>query len=530
MELPSRYEKARTILPKNWELLVELNKRILNYSIAGWQKEKLLERIDSIITKIEKKEYTISNIKSALKKEGIDRGISDYDEIELIRYYAKNEIYKETKDEISYLDRDELITYLIHYKSELIDLIKTITPGNQGILQLNDIVGIDDDDDDKNEASKELLYYSNPLYTIFTMIDEDHHVLHNEGWREMEDMNHSHHHKTKINPIDRWGEFVPSIHDDMVQMTKKTYDSIYNNSTEIMKIILAELFDINEINHRCNINAIVNIILHANLNEVNTDFPLYDRVKYKYSSILMELLIKSGLLPTKQIIGGVRFDIIGLHRGTAYDGKNLLSDWPTIAYGLQHIQQELNIGGAATYYDLCRPLLKQTWDDIRNLHLSEKRLNLALGNRDPSSFFNMDERTLIGMMNKQSPLPKDISNSLRRQALIGDIHNDHLSTEKRLVLGHAISHNDSLIQDIPLDIINKVLYFLSDKYYPMSEQKMSKILNTIHKRRTIEKQNTEQYNPHYAIMDRGIPGTHGVFQPSNSKIEHINDSSTSSTI
>ena len=163
MELPSRYERARTILPKNWELLVELNKRILNYSIAGWQKEKLLERIDSIITKIEKKEYTISNIKSALKKEGIDRGISDYDEIELIRYYAKNEIYKETKDEISYLDRDELITYLIHYKSELIDLIKTITPGNQGILQLNDIVGIDDDDDDKNEASKELLYYSNPL-------------------------------------------------------------------------------------------------------------------------------------------------------------------------------------------------------------------------------------------------------------------------------------------------------------------------------------------------------------------------------
>ena len=96
---------------------------------------------------------------------------------------------------------------------------------------------------------------------------------------------------------------------------------------------------------------------------------------------------------------------------------------------------------------------------------------------------------------------------MRRQHLIGPVQNKNFLTERRLALGSAITHDKSVIRDIPLEVLGKVLTYLSKKHIPMPEQKISDILEDIHERREFEKvfgsiNEDEGEDEQFAIMDK----------------------------
>ena len=84
-----------------------------------------------------------------------------------IRLYLKEKFYKKYEDELCTLNRGELVHFLDQFKDRLKEIIKTIPEGNQGLLKVDDIVDVDHGFHHR-EASRELLYFSNPLYTLLT--------------------------------------------------------------------------------------------------------------------------------------------------------------------------------------------------------------------------------------------------------------------------------------------------------------------------------------------------------------------------
>ena len=101
-----------------------------------------------------------------------------------------------------------------------------------------------------------------------------------------------------------------------------------------------------------------------------------------------------------------------------------------------------------------------------------------------------------------------ISETMRRQHLIGDVQNKDFLTERRLTLGTGITRDESVIRDIPLEVLGKVLTYLSKEDIPMPEQKISDILRTIHERRDFERNfgSIEEEEPEQLlIMDRLDP-------------------------
>ena len=100
------------------------------------------------------------------------------------------------------------------------------------------------------------------------MINEHYHVIYPSYRQQVETLSSDN--AMEIRPDSwgrirsRWSEYVPDVLDDMIRITYRTYNSIKKTSLEIMKIILAKLYDVDTLNHRANINPIVNIILHGN--------------------------------------------------------------------------------------------------------------------------------------------------------------------------------------------------------------------------------------------------------------------------
>ena len=120
MEIPPRYDEALNQLPNNdWMLLSELNNIILKYSVGGWKKEDFLKRLEKMDEEKKgtsrKKLHTMGSLKTSLKEVGIKYGLSKYNRKELIRVYLKDKIYKENKDKLCILDREELIHFLEHF-------------------------------------------------------------------------------------------------------------------------------------------------------------------------------------------------------------------------------------------------------------------------------------------------------------------------------------------------------------------------------------------------------------------------------
>ena len=337
MELPPKYDQALKNLPNNdWMLLSELNEMILKYSVGGWKKKEFLESVEEMSNAKKgsgkAKLHTKTSLKALLKGVGITQGLSKYDREELIRLYLKQKIYEENKDGLCTLDRAELVKFLNQFKDRLKKIIKTIPEGNQALLKVDDIVDIDYGFHHK-EASRELLYLSNPLYTLFTMVTEHYHIIHPAHREQVDTLMKDEEIVTQIRRS--WSEHVPNLLDDMVRLTYKTYNSIKETSLEIMKIILAKLYDVDTLNHRANINPIVNIILHGNyIDPIFQNYNLDQKERFDYSLKMFQLLVNNGLEEVN--IAGVRYDVILGERGNVFyhsvNGKTLLSQMPFLNY------------------------------------------------------------------------------------------------------------------------------------------------------------------------------------------------------
>ena len=523
MEIPPKYEDALDGLPADSRLLIELNKMILKYSVGGWKTEEFLKSVKKMSEAKKGRGkanlHTIGSLKTSLKEMGIKSGLSKYSRVELIRVYLKNLFYNEYKDELCTLDRAELVNFLDQFKDRLKAIITTIPEGNQGLLKIDDIVDVNHGFHHK-EASRELLHLSNPLYTLFTMITEHYHVIYPSYRQQVETLSSDD--AMEIRPDSwgrirsRWSEYVPDVLDDMIRITYRTYNSIKKTSLEIMKIILAKLYDVDTLNHRANINPIVNIILHGNYTDPTfINHYLWDKEQFDYSLNLFQLLVNNGLEEVN--IAGVRYDIILGERGNVFynsvNGKTLLSQPPFlnhVAYPhTQAVLASLQEGGDARYYSICRRHLKDIWKNSRKLHRSQKRLNFALGVVDPQSPLSfIEESNLVERIGNMKPRAKRlISETMRRQHLIGDVQNKDFLTERRLTLGTAITRPESVMRDIPLEVLGYILTYLSKEHIPMPEQKISDILSTIHERREFEKTfgPIEPEPEQLAIMDRVNP-------------------------
>tara|TARA_Y100000996_G_scaffold78757_1_gene53435 strand:+ start:95 stop:598 length:504 start_codon:yes stop_codon:yes gene_type:complete len=129
---------------------------------------------------------------------------------------------------------------------------------------------------------------------------------------------------------------------------------------------------------------------------------------------------------------------------------------------------------------------------------------------DPQSPLNfIEESNLIENMGRIKPGKRMLSETIRRQHLIGDVQNKDFLTERRLTLGTAITRPESVMRDIPLEVLGNILTYLSKEHIPMPEQKISDILSTIHERREYEKAfgpiEPEPEPGPLAIMDRVTP-------------------------
>ena len=398
-----KYRGAVESLPDDSKLLIELNQIILKYSVGGWKKEEFLKSVEEMSEakkgRGKAKLHTVASLKASLKEIGIKSGLSKYSRVELIRVYLKEKFYKENKDELCTLDRAELVDFLDQFKDRLKAIITTIPEGNQGLLKIDDIVDVNHGFHHK-EASRELLHLSNPLNTLFTMITEHYHVIHPSYRQQVNEL-------TSDDPMEmvghirsRWSEYVPDVLDDMIRINYRTYNSIKKTSLEIMKIVLAKLYDVDTLNHRANINPIVNIILHGNYTDpIFQNYNIYQKEQFDYSLNLFQLLINNGLEEVN--IAGVRYDIILGERGNVFyhsvNGKILLSQTPFLNHVVYpHTQARLaslQEGGDARYYSICRRHLKDIWKNSRKLHRSRKRLNFALGTVDPQSPLNFIEES-----------------------------------------------------------------------------------------------------------------------------------------
>ena len=498
MEISPKYKGALEGLPADSKLLIELNKMILKYSVGGWKTEDFLKSVKKMSE--EKKGsgkanlYNKESIKKLLKERDIKSGLSKYSREELIRVYFKDKFYNEYKDELCILDRAELVEFLDQFKDRLKAIITTIPEGNQGLLKIDDIVDVNFGLHYK-EASRELLHLSNPLYTLFTMITEHYHVIRPAHREQVETLKSD----DAVFDTDRlrgsWAEYVPDVIDDMIRITYRTYISIKKTSLEIMKIILAKLYDADTLNHRANINPIVNIILQANYTDpIFINHYPWDKERFDYSLNLFQLLVNNGL--ERVNIGGVRYDIILGERGNVFhhsvNGKILLSHPPFLNHvAYPHtpaVLASLREGGDAVYYSICRRHLKDIWKNSRKLHPSQKRLNFMLGATSPESPLSfIEEPNLLERIGNMKPPKRLISETMRRQHLIGNVQNKDFLTERRLTLGSAITRDESVMRDVPLEVLGSILTYLSKEHIPMPEQKISDILSTIHERREFEK-------------------------------------------
>ena len=539
-------DKYQTALLKHedWELLVQLNHMILKNSVGGWKKEEFLralQRMDPTEKPFEEdyettdlfeslslddlsndpnKKYTKKIIFELFKKNGLKLPPKSTEKGKLIRMYLKEKIYKETKNQECDFDHFEMQRFLQQYRDRIIPLIQTIPEGNQGLLKVNDIVDVNNNFH-YPEASRELLYFSNPLYTIFTMVNNEYYTLYGGHLREIRELN-----EMGIPGDDTSLEYIPDEMDDMIRMTERTFNSIKQVSLDVMKLVLSELYDAKDINHRSNINGIVNIILHGNSFNQGIHYQAiqnYKNERYEHSFYLFELLVNNGLEQKREDIYGVRYDVILNNRGRGNDGRGLLMDAPFNEFtrGLdlpmgrvpqwQLSQRTAAMPGAAPcqawlqsgrclsgsgcmythgppqqmelyYYDICKPLLKDMWDSKVKLHYSKKMSNFLIGTVDPNSpLYNITEEGLLRRINEYKP--EQYRESLRRQNIIGELQKPKLLAEQRLVLGDVLKQNYDYLRGIPDDVVQKILFHHRKSTAPIAEDKVSKSLKTLQERR-----------------------------------------------
>ena len=156
-----KYRNAVSKLPEGWETLVTLNHMILQYGVREWQQD----RIEDIIYEMTKRKVTVKDLRSqtnVVGKGSMKKG-------ELLNLRAKEELRENYKDD-SYPFGEEIAFFVDENKDTLQRLIRSIRSGSHGLLRFKDI----EDTGSRvyhDDASRDLMYFANPLFTVQSLID-----------------------------------------------------------------------------------------------------------------------------------------------------------------------------------------------------------------------------------------------------------------------------------------------------------------------------------------------------------------------
>jgi len=479
-----KYRNAVNKLPEGWETLVTLNFMILQYGVREWQQD----RIEPIIQEMKKRKLTVKGLRSqtnVVGKGSMKKG-------ELLNLRAKEELRENYKDD-SYPFGDEISSFLEENKGTLQSVIRSIRPGSHGLLRFKDIEDINSRVY-QVDASRDLMYFANPLFTVHSLID-----YRSIGYDNRTELSWAH-----------------ELHDhkNIVSASMKTLQSMTQHGLEITQLLLENIYDVSLLNHQSSINSIINIILSANkVNiDVNVGYPHFHQtglgIHSRYNLQILLLLFEHGL--QGHPYGDIRdFDLIVGPNGwhvSQFSTEQAEAGIPDhlIQYEPIHSLTKITPYGSRraplqepkTLYYLCEPdvlpqannpyhveSIRKLWMDTIKLQKAQQNLSFAKGINNPDSYISgIDEHQLfenIGLPGRGSS--KKTARALRRQS-VGRLSGkkELFDSQKRLEAAKMLypgEGDESYLGDDDINVSNRIRdIYLEKGDIPFSERKVNRYL------------------------------------------------------
>ena len=479
-----KYRNAVGKLPEGWETLVTLNVMILQYGVREWQQD----RIEPIIQEMKKRKLTVKGLRSqtnVVGKGSMKKG-------ELLNLRAKEELRANYKDD-SYPFGDEISSFVKSNKDTLQHVIRSIRPGSHGLLRFKDIEDINSRVY-QDDASRDLMYFANPLFTVQSLID-----YRSIGYDNRTELSWAH-----------------ELHDhkNIVSASMKTLQSMSQQGLKITQLLLENIYDVSLLNHQSSINSIINIILSANkVNiDVNVGYPRFHQtglgIHSRYNLQILLLLFEHGLQGNPY--GDISdFDLIVGPNGwhvSQFSTEQAEAGIPghLVQYEPIHSLTKISPYGSRrtplqepkTLYHLCEPdvlpqannpynveSIRKLWMDTIKLQKAQQNLSFAKGMNDPYSHLSgIDESKLfenIGLPGRGSS--KKTARALRRQS-VGRLSGkkelfdaqQRLETAKMLYPGEG---DESYLGDDDINVSNRIRdIYLEKGDIPFSERKVNRYL------------------------------------------------------
>ena len=479
-----KYRNAVSRLPGGWETLVTLNYMILQYGVREWQQD----RMEDIIQEMKKRKVTVKDLRSQTNVVG--KGSMKKDE--LLNLRAKEELRANYKDDFNPFG-EEIASFVEENKDTLQRVIRSIRPGSHGLLRFKDI----EDNGSRvyhDDASRDLMYFANPLFTVNSLID-----YRSIGYDNRTELSWAH-----------------ELHDHkkIISASMKTLQSMTQHGLKITKLLLEKIYDVRLLNHQSSINSIVNIILSANrVNiDVNVGYPRWHQtglgIHSKYNLDILLLLFEHGLQNHRY--GDIQdFDLIigpnGWHV-SQFSTEQAEAGLPghLMQYEPNHSLTRITPYGSRrtplqdpkTLYHLCEPdvspqannpyhveSIRKLWMDTIKLQKAQQNLSLAKGMNDPDSYvYDIPEPKLfetIAAPGRGSS--RKSAQALRRQS-VGRLSGkkELFDAEKRLEAAKMLypsEGDESYLGDDDINVSNRIRDIYLDKgEIPFSERKVNRYL------------------------------------------------------
>ncbi|MBD23903.1 MAG: hypothetical protein CMG46_02710 [Candidatus Marinimicrobia bacterium] len=477
-----KYRNAVNKLPEGWETLVTLNYMILQYGVREWQQD----RMEDIIYEMKKRKVTVKDLRSqtnVVGKGSMKKG-------ELLNLRAKEELRENFKDD-SYPFGDEIASFVERNKDTLQRVIRRIRPGSHGLLRFKDIQDIDSRVY-QDEASRDLMYFANPLFTVHSLID----------YRSI-----GYDNKTELT----WAHELHD-HKKIISASMKTLQSMTQHGLEITKLLLENIYDIRLLNHQSSINSIINIILSANkVNiDVNVGYPRFHQtglgIHSKYNLDILLLLFEHGLQNHRYgdiqdfdlIVGPNGWHVSQFSTEQAEVGipDHLIQYEPihSLTKITQYGSRRTPLQEPKTLFHLCEPdvlpqannpynveSIRKLWMDTIKLQKAQQNLSLAKGMKDPDSYvYDIPEPKLfetIGGPGRGSS--KKAAQALRRQS-VGRLSDkkELFDAQQRLEAAKMLypgEDDESYLGDDDINVSNKIRdSYLEKGDIPFSERRVNR--------------------------------------------------------
>lgn len=503
-------------LPRGWEILVELNNLIMQYGLCQWKISELKEEIDTIQKskiKVPELKKELKGIDKRVKKEKVDElmykkfspidfvvgSIDRLNKSELIMILAKFNIYERYLHDKNDLNKKQLIDFIDENIKELRRLISLIPPGQQGLLMTKHI-GLAY----HVYANLELLNFSNPLYTVFAMNNA-------EYYKNM--TGHGHFYNQ---------QYIAGTNELIVCASLKTLVSMRKHALDIMNILLSRLFNVRLLNHACNINPIVNIILEGNQTFIMKNHSMcsgtFGKAQmdvYIHGAELFALLIRYGLEDSRGSISKVKFDTIMGWRGTDKDGYDILVKYHPFyllysdkAYFLHRNRIPL------TYFTLCVPTLDEMWSDTRKIQRVRQKLALAQGifrESDISNIPNLGDPGFSEKIVANLDLDTDIMSDRTLSKLLKQTQEEKFlfDAEHRLTSGKLLYGDEYLTdEDVAKKIrgeLDEMTYDFSDSQFRRSIPSKKRVQTKKKERKSKKESSSKRKTPFHSKMLHKIP-------------------------